>query len=91
MKKLFLCVLFAVMIMAVGSPSYAFRNNCDAIMSDIGREARNLRDVEQFMDEVRNGTPEYNRLNRERRALSGKKHQLTIEFQKCIEWRKKQQ
>lgn len=91
MKKLFLCVLFAVLVIGVSSPSYAFRNNCDAIMSDIMSENRKEKDLRMFLSEVRQGTSEHNRIFRELRATSGRKAELTREFQQCLEWRKKQQ
>lgn len=90
MKKL-LCVLFVGLLIGIGSPSFAFRNNCDAIMSDLMAAERERMDLQQFLDESRPGTKTHNKMGRELRKNSSRKYQLEKEYQKCMEWRKKNQ
>ena len=90
MKKIFLCVLFAVFVIGI-NPSHAFRNNCDAIMSDLMAAKRERMDLQQFLDESRPGTKTHNKMGRELRQNSTRTYQLEKEYQKCMEWRKKNQ
>ena len=90
MKKL-LCVLFVgLFFIGISSPSFAFRNDCDAIMSDMGRCDREYRDLKQFEEEAetRNVATQ---MRREAKQNRNQHRRLTNEFEKCIEWRKKQQ
>jgi hypothetical protein len=91
MKKLFLCMLFVGLIIGFHSPSFAWRNNCDEIMSDIMAKEREKMQLQQFLDESRPGTPTHKKMVMELRRNSGEKYRLEKEYQQCMEWRKKQQ
>ena len=83
--------MFVGLIIGLSSPSFAWRNDCDSIMSDIMRNTREYRDLKQFEAESRPGTPTNNRMKAEIQRNRQERRQLDNEYQKCMEWRKKQQ